>query len=96
MAYLIEKLNKDIWENVKDPSNETGFELYHIGRAHENKGNNVFHYAVRSAKGSRVIAVLEGSKGDTDPLKGVANCRLKLQDTIINGIDVDGDMVIRK
>ena len=80
--------------------NVPGFSSYTIIHT-EAKGCGKYVFAVKklAEKDEDVqleMLELEGASEKRNPLKNVKNCQLKVTGGMIQGIDIDGDCVLRK
>ncbi|KAH3807738.1 uncharacterized protein LOC127834990 [Dreissena polymorpha] len=96
---LIDNLNKDKWEEIDAASkNQDKFLEYHVMRQHRQVDDTTIAFMVAVDEGDPKSVELKDCQKKKDPLKeiGVVELMLNAEETEIIGIDLNGDIVIRK
>jgi hypothetical protein len=74
----------------------TGWVEYHINRQRKHTDANTLSLFLTNDDGDPQTATLHGTQPNSDPIKAVAVCEFKLSGEEIVGMDLNGDVVLKK
>ncbi|XP_046841257.1 uncharacterized protein LOC124435364 [Xenia sp. Carnegie-2017] len=101
---VIDEFNPQEWK-IADEKEIEGFEDYNLFRRRlsrvpmaENNNSGEYFYCIQDSTDKVRRVTLSGCKGSRDPLTGVANCRLKLDEKKghVIGIQLDSQCIVKK
>lgn len=103
MTDVIDEFNPQEWE-IADENEVEGFEDFNLFRRKlsrapiPQKCSGEYFYCVQDSTDKVRRVLLSGCKGARDPLSGVANCRLKLDENkgSIIGIQLSTQCIVKK
>lgn len=96
MVSLIDSLLPDVWQEVEASKRGDGWVEYHINRQKKFTDPNTLSLFLTDDNGDPKTAILKGTQPNSDPVKSVARCEFKLNGEEIVGMDLNGDVVLRK
>lgn len=96
MVSLIDNLLPEVWEEVEPGKKGDGWAEYHINRQRKHTDANTLALFLTTDDGDPQTATLHGTQPNSDPIKAVAVCEFKLSGEEIVGMDLNGDVVLKK
>ncbi|XP_071165830.1 uncharacterized protein [Mytilus edulis] len=96
MVSLIDSLLPEQWKEVTLGEKGDGFAEYHLNRQRNHPDPNTLRLFLTNDDGDPITAMIKGTKPNDDPFKAVNACEFKLKGEEVVGIDICGDVVLKK